>query len=187
MSKAVLMSIRPEWCELIASGRKTIEARKTYPKTKMPIKVYIYCTLGESVVTFLWNEDGRVYTSPSADIAKDKPSAYPMNCKVIGEFVCDGIYRVLDHPDAFAGHPLFHTKAIEDACLTKDEVEKYGGVKDVFGWHITDLVIYDEPRELHEFHAPCDSKCDGMCYDGVGCCKVVTHPPQSWRYVEELK
>ena len=45
MSKAVLISIRPQWCEKIASGEKTIEVRKTRPKLKTPFKCYIYCTL----------------------------------------------------------------------------------------------------------------------------------------------
>ena len=44
MSKAVLISIRPEWCEKIVSGRKTLELRKTAPTIKPPFKCYIYCT-----------------------------------------------------------------------------------------------------------------------------------------------
>ena len=44
MSKAVMLSIRPKWCEKIASGEKTIEVRKTRPKLDTPFKVYIYCT-----------------------------------------------------------------------------------------------------------------------------------------------
>ena len=28
-NKAVLISIRPEWCDLIVRGKKTIEVRKT--------------------------------------------------------------------------------------------------------------------------------------------------------------
>ncbi|MGN0539812.1 MAG: ASCH domain-containing protein [Candidatus Fimenecus sp.] len=44
MSKAVLMSIQPRWCELIANGKKTLEVRKTKPKLSTPFKVYIYCT-----------------------------------------------------------------------------------------------------------------------------------------------
>lgn len=42
MSKAVLISIRPEWCEKIISGEKTIEVRKTRPKMDTPFKCYIY-------------------------------------------------------------------------------------------------------------------------------------------------
>ena len=30
--KAVLISIRPEWCDLISRGKKTLEVRKTRPK-----------------------------------------------------------------------------------------------------------------------------------------------------------
>ena len=36
--KAVLMSIKPKWCEKIFSGEKTIEVRKTAPK-ETPFKV----------------------------------------------------------------------------------------------------------------------------------------------------
>ncbi len=45
MSKAVMLSVRPKWCEKIASGEKTIEVRKTRPKLETPFKCYIYCTI----------------------------------------------------------------------------------------------------------------------------------------------
>ena len=35
--KAVLISIQPKWCELIASGKKTVEVRKTKPKLETPL------------------------------------------------------------------------------------------------------------------------------------------------------
>ena len=44
MGKAVLIAIRPKWCELIANGKKTVEVRKNSPKLKTPFKCYIYCT-----------------------------------------------------------------------------------------------------------------------------------------------
>ena len=44
--KAIMLSIRPQWCEMIASGKKTIEVRKTRPKLDTPLKCYIYCTSG---------------------------------------------------------------------------------------------------------------------------------------------
>lgn len=49
MSKAVMLSIRPKWCEKIASGEKTIEVRKTRPKMNTPFKCYIYCTSVKSM------------------------------------------------------------------------------------------------------------------------------------------
>lgn len=43
--KAVLLSIRPNWCKLIWSGMKTVEVRKSRPKLETPFKAYIYCTM----------------------------------------------------------------------------------------------------------------------------------------------
>ena len=45
--KSLLISINPKWCELIASGKKTVEVRKTKPKLETPFKVYIYETKGK--------------------------------------------------------------------------------------------------------------------------------------------
>jgi predicted transcriptional regulator len=47
---AVLLSIRPEWCALIAGGKKTVEVRKTRPKLETPFKAYIYETSGDQRV-----------------------------------------------------------------------------------------------------------------------------------------
>ena len=66
--KAILLSIRPEWCDLIIRGQKTIEVRKTRPKLETPFKVYIYCT----------GHDGWVMKSPKAGVQK-------MDSRVIGE------------------------------------------------------------------------------------------------------
>lgn len=45
----LMLSIKPKWCELIASGRKTIEVRKTRPKLETPFKCYIYCTKDKGI------------------------------------------------------------------------------------------------------------------------------------------
>ena len=42
--KSVMLSIQPKYCALISSGAKTVEIRKTKPKSKTPFKCYIYCT-----------------------------------------------------------------------------------------------------------------------------------------------
>ena len=51
--KSVLISIRSQWCEKIASGKKTIEVRKSAPK-EVPFKAYIYCTKDK---TYLYRVD----------------------------------------------------------------------------------------------------------------------------------
>ena len=42
--KAILLSIKPQYCELIVSIQKKIEVRKSEPKIKPPFKCYIYQT-----------------------------------------------------------------------------------------------------------------------------------------------
>lgn len=123
--KSVLLSIQPKWCELIASGKKTIEVRKTRPKLKTPFKCYIYCTN--------W-KDNTYWKSHY----KDKLG------KVIGEFVCNIIMDARD-----MGGDEFYKKS----CLTYEDWRKYtDDTKNIIWlWHISDLVIYDEPRELGEY------------------------------------
>ena len=78
---AVLLSVKPKWCELIASGDKTVEIRKTKPKIDVPFTCYIYCTLGSGTLDLLW-------TGKDCTIGKLGDAS---NGKIIGEFVCDRI------------------------------------------------------------------------------------------------
>ena len=162
--KSVMLSIKPKWCEMIASGRKTIEVRKTRPKIETPFKCYIYQTF-----------DGR---TNSIDIFENNLG------KVIGEFVCDAIItdRTLGHDGLFYGA----------ACMTAAEVAAYA-TSTVYGWHISDLVIYDEPRELSEFlriNRECWYADLGLAKRDCPECKnaecFVSRPPQSWCYVEAV-
>ena len=87
MSKAVLISIRPKWCELIARGHKTIEIRKTRPQIKTPFKCYIYCTNNGDT---LYSVNGKVQPSNSFEInLKENSRVSELNGYVIGEFVCN--------------------------------------------------------------------------------------------------
>ena len=194
MSKAVLISIRPKWCELIASGEKTIEVRKTRPKQEPPFKCYIYETQGKTDTPWM-DEDGHmVFRGRSA---------------VIGEFVCDRVFDIEFDEDE--GYNETYTPLGFHDCLTDEEFDGYLGAKDGSGWHISNLVIYDEPKKLSEFYRwydgitdirPCENgkTCDhlvfdysedheacGIDYDGENCPFLkVTRPPQSFCYVEEL-
>ena len=181
--KAVLISIQPKWCKKIASGEKTVEARKTYPKIPTPFKCYIYCTAGGGQITYA------DYCGYDMDTYEND---FIANGTVIGEFTCSQICHMLAHPDVFARHPLFFAQALKDACLTEKDVEDYGGDKDVVGWVISDLKIYEKPKDLSEFRKPCDNDlyCEscGMYHNNTGTCgnaalKII-RPPQSWCYVE---
>lgn len=198
MSKAVMISIRPRWCELIAAGEKTMEVRKTRPKLETPFKCYIYCTSGNDK---LWIADavrrnwwGNTHVAHLCN-AKNCGGMNLGNRKVIGEFVCDRIdrlvrigctgstekqrYRTVD--DWQNAHNI--SRLLESACLTEGELETYLKGDTGFGWHISDLKIYSRPVDIANFHSclGCEyvGDCDTYCWDPVRI------PPQSWRYVEQ--
>ena len=171
MSKAVLISIRPKWCEKIANDEKTIEVRKTRPKLETPFKCYIYCSQGSDVrrLRGSWG-------------------------KVIGRFVCDKIYEVAPRWNEYIvlGEEKGTTNEIaRESCLSFDDMKAYLEQKNGYGWHISDLEIYDRPMGLSEFerYYSCDG-CDGVfggecneCYSEM----KMKRPPQSWCYVRGIE
>lgn len=165
MSKAVMLSIRPKWCAKIASGEKTIEVRKTRPKLDMPFRCYIYCTLQGCNEFFRVNLGG--------DVAKwNRGKWADRKGNVIGEFTCDRIYELA---------PLNHAPddVEKQACLTREEIVNY--LKGTgYGWHISNLKIYDAPCELSEFTGLRNTRFGAAPYD-------IKRPPQSWCYVEEAE
>lgn len=181
MSKAVMLSIRPKWCEKIVNGDKTIEVRKTRPKMNTPFKCYIYCTLPKYP-----HEDFIVTNYP-------RPQFYGGG-KVVGEFTCDRIFPINIFDNGSIQNWLF--EHMERSCLTYEELAGYiGNGRTGYGWHISDLKIYDTPKELTEFHTwkKCKS-CSKSGYESTACiydenCMIpaaITKAPQSWCYVEEL-
>ena len=170
--KSVLIAIRPQWVEKIASGQKTIEVRKTAPK-EVPFKAYIYCTKEKKQDDIIW-----------AGIFGDRGK---WNGRVIGEFICNNASE-LDYVYYWNNGYEFET------CLTYRQVADYGKGKTLYGWHISDLKIYGSPKELSEFSRPCSYS--GLCFsckrtsfkkDGNLLCNTkITRPPQSWMYVEDL-
>ena len=206
--KSVLISIQPKWCEKIASGEKTVEVRKTRPKLNPPFKVYIYCTQNtkkNALHTYIrsgygrkefgiieqWRS-GKEVVDVNAHLPAYRYNAYLAEGKVIGEFVCDKIdyWNHHIHDD----DTITLERASELSCVSEDELLKYADLGHFYAWHISDLVIYDQPKELSEFYKKCKSYpkdeweyddclfCENPC--GNGGKLHLTRPPQSWCYVE---
>lgn len=178
MSKAVLISVKPKWCELIANGEKTIEVRKTKPKLKPPFKCYIYCTkstLSDQLWVLSKNErKGNFGLSAICANLNATAGICRGNGKVIGEFVCDGIETL--HSNAVVNAPALYSQS----CLTREEFFKYAADDTVYFWHISKLETYDVPKELSNF--------TGLRETRFGAEPVeIVRPPQSWCYVEEVK
>lgn len=166
--KSVLLSIKPKWCELIASGKKTVEVRKTKPKLETPFKVYIYQTQGKY-------EDLRdCRTFKFWDIRQ----------KVIGEFVCDEIIEILPDNEIYSIYDISDDEVIA-SCLVNGDLWDYGKGKTIYGWHISNLVIYDKPKELSEFRS---YNTRAYFDEKIGLpmpTHEITRPFQSWGYVYE--
>lgn len=171
--KSVLISIKPKWCGLIASGKKTVEVRKSKPQMETPFKVYIYETQGETETPWIDEEGHTIFRGRGM---------------VIGEFVCDRIDYVRNYGDAVDSYDCIAS------CLSAKEIIEYAKDKDgnfvyTYGWHISNLVIYDKPKPLSKFkkhNRTCYYDHIGLatpkCKDCKGC--QVERPPQSWCYVE---
>ena len=156
MGKAVLISIRPEWVKKILAGEKTLEVRKTRPNMETPFKVYIYCTAG--------NLSYKVNGGMVCNVSGGKI--------VVGEFVCDTYVT-----DKTFGHDALFNAA---ACMSEPDVVAYSAGTTLYGWHISNLKVYDTPKPLSAFK--------GLRKTKFGYAPVeIKHPPQSWCYVEELK
>lgn len=169
MSKAVLLSIQPKWCSLIASGQKTIEVRKTAPNLETPFKVYIYETMGHSDTPWM-DEDGHMIFRGRGN--------------VIGEFTCKSIPQYMPlgperHYYKLCYDSSYEPLNYESACLTEQELKEYSKLGSVFCWHISDLKIYDKPKEISEFTYLRKTKFGSEPVQ-------LSRAPQSWCYVEEL-
>lgn len=131
--KAVLISIQPQWCEKIAARWKTMELRKSKPNIPVPFKCYIYQTRHKWVFKLL--------RGLGADnLADTLQNGF---AKVIGEFMCDHIMGRCEMANADI--------AEQQSLVRREKILEYSGGKQVFGWHISDLVIYDEPKPLYNF------------------------------------
>lgn len=176
--KAIILPCTPAECEKIVNGDMSILVRKKVPN-ETPFKVYIYETKGATETPWV-DEDGHYI--------------YKGKGQVIGEFVCDNVER-------FSVGSLRSDDIEKLACLSYTEMINYfykpeeldgKTTKQGFACHISDLKIYDEPKELSEFRA-CNGNCNHCKHrvvnpndvGDVRCENKVTRPPQNYIYVEE--
>lgn len=179
--KSVMLSIRPQWCEKIVSGKKTIEVRKSAPE-EVPFKAYIYETYDKK-----YDDIG---------ICWGNGKCFEHGCKkVIGEFICDKVYEyTFSYYEA--EYRVTHVEQ-EVMCLNHPELIQYGKGDTLYGWHISDLKIYDKPKELSEFRKSgfmTEEEWLFNLYPNTHCHYEawakkfeITRPPQSYMFVEEVE
>lgn len=213
--KSILISIKPEWVAKILNGDKTIEIRKTMPKCDLPIDVYIYCTKSKPNVTDIRDIDGKPYYCVMGE--EYNPN---LNGRVVAKFTLKKVELIYWGQDSYMRDEcVLVTNSLDDyeleqrSCLKIDKLQDYIGYElENYGyaWHISDLVIFDKPRNLSDFKHPLPhcrlycgdnfvpSFCRQYCshntdperlnvwcdrYDKLG--EPFDKAPHSWCYVEE--
>lgn len=177
----ILASLKPYYYYLIGERKKTIEVRKSALKD-----------LPQDIV-FYMSKDEKSF----AKIPKKFQGKYREHFGKIGiRAVVDKIGKMKMIIDDFGNLILLSSIAIWgfNHCLSNDELDVYLDGKTGYGWHISNLKIYDKPKELSEFTRPCSY--DGICFsckrfiaNGMPygfCDSTITRPPQSYMRVEEL-
>ena len=179
--KKVLASLKPYYYYLVGEGIKKIEVRKDMPKASD------------------WNKEVLFYMSKDvksfAKIPKELQEKYRKHFGKVGlKFICDKVEK-------FIVGGLLSDDIEKPACLSHTEMINYfykpeeldgKTAKFGYGWHISDLKIYDKPKSIMQFYKPCPiewKNCPGCEFysTNTGCCmNNVDRPPQSYIYVEEL-
>lgn len=205
--KSFLIPIHPEWVAKILNGEKTIEIRRTAPKewkdylsgkTKVkpePMTGYIYCTKDKRHLLrrfpgFYLKQQGRRYQIRNRLCFSNPPI---LNGKVVAKFTLREVEElVLDHFGYYAvkvsDRLLIDQECwIHKTCTTNVDLVEYLKGKVGYAWHISDLVIFDEPKELSEFRRHKRFVCYNADFDYTtieyGQIRL-TKAPQSWCYVE---
>ena len=173
--KAIMKSVSPRICEKVANGDCSILVSKTAPKCEVPFKCYIYMTATKERF-YLW-EYATSYENSKGEILDGSQ-------KVIGDFVCDKIIEwqydkchqyYVEYPDDCTSYFPYLKCHSEATGLKCSALENYGKGKPLYGWHISDLKIYDKPKELREFYTIDES--------GNDCCIACVHHETS---IEEM-
>ena len=131
--KAIMISSKPRFVEKTLNGEKTIDVRKT-----MPINfegwVYIYCT----------NEEYPEITLYSQENEFGGYMEHTGNGKVVARFYLRKVRK-------YTENDTIRSEIIKDTCLTSQEIWQYAKGKPVYFWHIENLEIFDEPKNLWQF------------------------------------
>ncbi len=178
--KSIITSVSPYLCEKIASGDCKILVKKSTPK-EVPFRAYIYCTKTKNKWS-LCDYEG-AYQNSEGEIVYAQQH-------VIGEFICDRVYNIDYLPKEYEGNPSQFSEFIcNNSCLSFEQIMEYKKGKTIYGWHITDLKLYDKPKELNEFccHDNTYDNAFGWAFEDRAKSTPLTRPPQSWQYVEEVE
>lgn len=202
--KSIITSVSPYLCEKIVSGDCKILVKKSAPK-EVPFKCYIYCTKMRKKADLITKSEKFGWIMCSARALFNRAEEYDANGKVIGEFICDRVYNIDYLPKEYEGNPSQFSEFIcNNSCQSFEQIMEYKKGKTLYGWHISDLKIYDKPKKLNEFKTPPCEKSEKACGNCKWLVKIntpdvyececyvedgrqITRPPRSWQYIEKIE
>lgn len=177
--KAILMSIKPRYAQLILGKTKTIEIRKRFPKD-FKGRVYIYHTKTK-------NPNERLIPTAAKRTKENDCSG-----KVVARFWCDKVEE-FGSKYAYAHKDNHFYDILKCACLTPRELTEYAHftyeehIKEkskLYAIHISNLEIFDKPKELSEFETTKQQLVYNNQIQPIFQNISLTKAPQSWQYVE---
>lgn len=214
--KAIMISIKPKWCAKIMNGEKTIEVRKNKALANAIQKlvdengyadIYVYCSKDNK--TKLSSNSLQYYV---VDNKNYKDYLGNWNGKVLFKFRCYKVEKIevgtkenteqKDYSTFYSS--IDEMKLFKASCLDAYEILKYVGYCDdffraykykVYAIHISDLEIFDKPKELNEFHGKgyeerlkreleYSGDIAGIVSDTVSYWYRIKKAPQNYCYVE---
>ena len=214
--KAILISDHAKWCALMMNGEKTVEVRKGTALYKAIQKlideygyadIYVYCAKDKPNLWLPYEYDCFELDEASQPYLSDKPIIdidTKMNGKVIFKFRCYKVEEIereeqikfinFDDYISMSSNTTYE-EIWEKSCLSPEELNNYLQDKNGCAIHISDLEIFDKPKELSEFkhnvkvhkcstccEYPCEEKCSFPTY--VNFSTPLTKAPQSWQFIE---
>lgn len=190
--KAIMLSIKPKYVSMILNKTKTIEVRKRFPVDYVGW-VYIYCTKdSKSDETLCYDGfSGILSFRPNYRVGTaDKV----FNGKVVARFWCDKVEEI-EKPKynlCYTTKSLTEMNLLKHSCLSFMELHDYLDYKNGKGIHITNLEIFDQPKEISEFKNICPNVlCDKCKYGSKEidlalpiCKRQLTRAPSNYCYIE---
>ena len=111
-----------------------------------------------------------------------------LNGKVVAKFTLNKVEEIVRYDGDFYTPTYEENEVCQNACLSQEEMHRYlANKKTGYAWHIDNLEIFDEPKELSEFYKKIikggwDLGVDIKYDRGI----PLTKAPQSWCYVEVM-
>lgn len=164
---AIINRFDPKTCISILSGKQKIFIADYIPKEydrpdgTEPFKVYVFSRMPtEKRELGLCVDEGKLDLVFMINFyAAKKMGMEIVSGKVIGEFLCTNIREI---PRVYAVSPESECKFnitdkdLADGCFDRKNLKAFAGSDKLYAWEISDVVFYEKPKCIEEFHKPCE-------------------------------